>query len=158
MNTTVFSTYENFEMEKESKRPPSFKISVPGDANRKNSVLEKLQQIRNIIVQQLNHPVNNADILEKVFDKFISIHNEENLQQNMSNIDLNTFLQANKKDVDQQLFVTAESSLKRLVRVVENHAVFCSGHFNVHRNTQKGHVAVFRFSCDVDKHHSVLWS
>jgi hypothetical protein len=88
MNTTVFSTYENFEMEKESKRPPSFKISVPGDANRKNSVLEKLQQIRNIIVQQLNHSVNNADILEKVFDKFISIHNEENLQQNMSNIDL----------------------------------------------------------------------
>ena len=145
-------------MEKESKRPPCFKISVPGDANRKNSVLEKLQQIRNIIVQQLNHPVNNADILEKVFDKFISSHNEENLQQNMSNIDLKTFLQVNKKDVDQQLFVTAESSLKRLVRVVENHAVFCSGHFNVHRNTQKGHVAVFRFSCDVDKHHSVLWS
>jgi hypothetical protein len=51
---------------------------------------------------------------------------------------------SNKKDVDQQLFVTAESSLKRLVRVVEKHAVFCSGHFNVHRNTQKGHVAVFR--------------
>lgn len=54
--------------------------------------------------------------------------------------------------------MTAESSLKRSGRVVENHAVFYSGHFNVYKNTQIGNVAAFPFSCDVDKHHSVLWS
>ncbi|CAC5425345.1 unnamed protein product [Mytilus coruscus] len=31
-------------------------------------------------------------------------------------------------------------------------------HFNVKKLTQKGHVAAIRFTCDKDKHHSVLWS
>lgn len=145
-------------MEKESKRPPCFKISVPGDDSKKKDVLDKLQHVRSIIVKEMNHPVNNAYILEKVLDEFISTHSVDNSGTKMENMNLNTYIQVEKKDVDQQLFVTAETSLQKLVSVSENHSSFCTGHFKFKKRTQKGHVAAIRFTCDKDKHHSVLWS
>ena len=54
--------------------------------------------------------------------------------------------------------MTAETSLQKLVIVSENHSSFCTGHFKFKKRTQKGHVAAIRFTCDKDKHHSVLWS
>ncbi|CAG2248415.1 unnamed protein product [Mytilus edulis] len=102
-------------MEKESKRPPCFKISVPGDDSKKKDVLDKLQHVRSIIVKEMNHPVNNAYILEKVLDEFISTHSLDNSETKMENMNLNTYIQVEKKDVDQQLFVTAETSLQKLL-------------------------------------------
>ncbi|CAG2254160.1 unnamed protein product [Mytilus edulis] len=125
-------------MEKESKRPPCFKISVPGDDSKKKDVLDKLQHVRSIIVKET--------------------HSVDNSETKMENMNLNTYIQVEKKDVDQQLFVTAETSLQKLVSVSENHSSFCTGHFKLKKRTQKGHVAAIRFTCDKDKHHSVLWS
>ena len=46
--------------------------------------IEKIRKKnRNIIVQQLTHPVNNADILEKVVAKLISSHNDETRNKNV---------------------------------------------------------------------------
>ncbi|CAG2196053.1 unnamed protein product [Mytilus edulis] len=94
----------------------------------------------------------------KVLDEFISTHSVDNSGTKMENMNLNTYIQVEKKDVDQQLFVTAETSLQKLVSVSENHSSFCTGHFKLKKRTQKGHVAAIRFTCDKDKHHSVLWS
>ncbi|CAG2211866.1 unnamed protein product [Mytilus edulis] len=80
-------------MEKESKRPPCFKISVPGDDSKKKDVLDKLQHVRSIIVKEMNHPVNNAYILEKVLDEFISTHSVDNSGTKMENMNLNTYIQ-----------------------------------------------------------------
>ena len=145
-------------MERETKRPPCFKISVPGDIARKQIILSKLHRIRDIITKQLNQPVNNADILDKVFDEFLSQHNDDEKKSVTKNLDLNTYVQVDKKDVNQQLFLTSEISLNKLVSVVENHSSFCPGHFSVKKLTPKGHVAAVRYNCDIDKHHSILWS
>ncbi|CAG2242369.1 unnamed protein product [Mytilus edulis] len=145
-------------MEKETKRPPCFKISVPGDDSKKQLVLSKLQKVRTILVQQLNHPVNNADILEKVLDYFLLDHNGQSSKSDMTTLDLNTYIQVQKKDVDQKLFLTAETSLQKIIKVVENHSSICNGHFSIKKLTPKGHVAAVRFNCDTDKHHSMLWS
>ncbi|CAC5420412.1 unnamed protein product [Mytilus coruscus] len=125
-------------MEKESKRPPCFKNSLPGDDSKKKSVLDKLQHVRSI-VQEMNHPVNNAYILETVLDEFISTHSLDDSETKMENMNLNTYIQVEKKDVDQKFIIEI-------------------GHFKVKKLTQKGHVAAIRFTCDKDKHHSVLWS
>ncbi|CAC5400416.1 unnamed protein product [Mytilus coruscus] len=145
-------------MEKETKRPSCFKISVPGDDSKKQLILSKLQKVRTILVQQLDHPVNNADILEKVLDYFLLDHNGQSSKSDMTTLDLNTYIQVQKKDVDQKLFLTAETSLQKIIKVVENHSSICNGHLSIKKFTPKGHVAAVRFNCDSDEHHSILWS
>ena len=59
-------------MEATSKtRPPSFKISILGDEEKKNLILALLNDVREVLVRQLDHPVNNADIIEKVFENIL---------------------------------------------------------------------------------------
>ncbi|CAC5374173.1 unnamed protein product [Mytilus coruscus] len=76
----------------------------------------------------------------------------------MTTLDLNTYIQVQKKDVDQKIFLTAETSLQKIIKVVENHSSICNGHFSMKKLTPKGHVPAVRFNCDSDKHHSILWS
>ena len=144
-------------MANSTRRPPYFKISVPGDEERKRTILQKLQQVREILMQNLNHPVNNGDILEKSLDCFIEKHTNGECQRPEA-VNMNTFIQVERNSVDQKIFSTAECSLARLLKVVENHSETCKGKLSLKKYTQKGHVASIRFICSLEKHHSFLWS
>jgi hypothetical protein len=92
-----------------TRRPPHFKISVPGNEERKSTILQKLPQVREILMHNLNHPVNNGDILEKYT-------NEECPRAEV----VNEYLYPRrKKSVDEKIFSTAECSL---LKVGDNHS------------------------------------
>ena len=69
-----------------------------------------------------------------------------------------TYIQVPEKETEQKIFLTAETSLERLVKVVENHAKVCDGSLNCKKVNEKGHVAAVRFNCSSNKSHSLLWS
>ncbi|OWF49882.1 hypothetical protein KP79_PYT13512 [Mizuhopecten yessoensis] len=96
-------------MAAERKRASSFKIEIPGDTSKKASILSKIHEVK-----QLNRPVNNGDILDHVLDAFIEQH-KCHLDTVPKNTNMATFLQVPKKNVDQNVFMTAESSLSKLV-------------------------------------------
>jgi hypothetical protein len=145
-------------MDTSKKRPPSFKISVPGDDAQKDIIFSLLHRAKDILVRQMNRPVNNADILEAIFKTFLDKYSQEKHKENEDTLDFNTFLQVEEKDCNQKIFLTAESSLKKLVNVVENHSKFYEGGLPVKKVTEKGYVAAIRFNCSREKHHSLLWS
>lgn len=89
-------------------------------------ILGLLNDVREVLVRQLDHPVNNADIIEKSLKLFLEkfeIRNEAHHEP----LDFNTYIQVPEKGTEQKIFLTAETSLKRLVKVVENHAKVCDG-------------------------------
>lgn len=137
-------------------RPPSFKISIPGGDDKKQVFLEKMQTVRELLRRELNRPVNNGEILEHALDKFISLHMEDNVPTPA--VDMNTYIQVPKRDVNQKMFISAISSIEKLVKVSENHGRMCRGYMITKKVTMKGHVAAMRLTCNVDQHHSVLWS
>lgn len=108
------------------KRPPAFKISIPWDEEKKTLILGLLNDVREVLVRQLNHPVNNADIIEKSLKLFLENSNKKN-QAHHETLDFNTYIQVPEKETEQKIFLTAETSLKRLVKVVENHTKVCDG-------------------------------
>lgn len=140
------------------KRPPSFKLSIPGDDQRKDSILSLLSNVREILVRQFNHPVNNGDIIENALTAFLEKHRDKHVETNNENMDFKTYVQVQEKDSNQRIFLTAEESLRRLVTVAENHANLCKGRLVSKKITEKGHVAAIRFNCSVEKNHSLLWS
>ena len=68
-----------------------------------------------------------------------------------------TYIQVPEKETEQKIFLTAEKSLERLVKVVENHAKVCDGSLNCKKVNEKGNVATVRFNCSSNKSHSLLW-
>lgn len=122
------------------KRPPSFKLSIPGDDQRKDSILSLLSNVREILMRQFNHPVNNGDIIENALTAFLEKHRDKHVETNNENMDFN-----------QRIFLTAEESLRRLGTVAENHANLCKGRLVSKKITEKGHVAAIRFNCSVEK-------
>ena len=62
-------------------KPPSFKIELPGNAERKNEISEKLRSVRGSLQKTFNRPVTNSDILDAALDFWIQSH-----VQNVSHI------------------------------------------------------------------------
>lgn len=52
-------------MAEKRKRPPSFKLEIPGDESKKMDLYEKMQKVRESLMGKLNKAVNNNDTLEK---------------------------------------------------------------------------------------------
>lgn len=157
--TTLIFEHFTHSMDSSKKRSPSFKISVPGDDVQKDVIFSLLHKARDILVRQLNRPINKAEIIETVFKTFLDKYSKKkNNKENMDILDLNTFLQVEEEDCNQKFFMTEESSLKTLVNVVENHSKFCDDRLSFNKVTEKGHVAAIRFNCSREKHHNILWS
>lgn len=50
--------------ETKRKRPPSFKLEIPANEEKKIELLQNLQKVREVLVNQLGRPVNNTDIMD----------------------------------------------------------------------------------------------
>ncbi|CAG2202776.1 unnamed protein product [Mytilus edulis] len=139
------------------KRPPNFRIEIPGDETVKSRILEKLQKVKGYLTSTLNKPVNNSLIIEELLDFWIKQQlgsdNSKELHPFPS-----TYSQTRSQDVDQGLFVTAEKSLDTYGELFEAHTSICNGKLKVLKRTMKGHVASVRLMCTKEKSHSYLWS
>ena len=49
------------------KRPPNFRLEIPGDENLKNRIQEKFQEVKRYLTTSLDKPVNNANIIKSNF-------------------------------------------------------------------------------------------
>lgn len=107
------------------KRLPSFKLSIPGDDQRKDSILSLLSNVREILVRQFNHPVNNGDIIENALTAFLEKHRDKHVETNNENMDFKTYVQVQEKDSNERIFLTTGESLTCLVTVAEKHAKLC---------------------------------
>jgi len=63
------------------KRPPNFRIEIPGDDILKRRILEKIQQVKSCLTSKYNKPVNNGIIIENLLD-FWNKHHHENDNDN----------------------------------------------------------------------------
>lgn len=48
------------------KRPPNFRLEIPGDENLKNRIQEKFQEVKRYLTTSLGKPVNNANIIKEL--------------------------------------------------------------------------------------------
>jgi hypothetical protein len=55
------------------KRPPNFRLEIPGDENLKNRILEKFQEVKRYLTTSLDKPVNNANIIKELLDVWKNI-------------------------------------------------------------------------------------
>ena len=92
------------------KRPPNFRLEILGDENFKNRLQEKFQEIKRYFTTSLNKPVNNANIIEELLDVWKN-HRHENISCDEIHAFPSTYAQVAKKDVNQDLFITAEKSI-----------------------------------------------
>ncbi|CAC5400882.1 unnamed protein product [Mytilus coruscus] len=133
------------------KRPPNFRIEIPGDETVKSRILEKLQRVKSYLTSTLNKPVNNSLIIEELLDFWIKQQiGSDNLKE--LHPFPSTYSQTRHQDVDQGLFVTAEKSLDTYGELFEAHTSICNGKLKVLKRTMKGHVASVRLMCTKENH------
>ena len=59
------------------KRPPCFKLEIPGDEDARMHVYERLHKVRGHLSEERNRPVNNYDILDYLLKCFQEKHGKE---------------------------------------------------------------------------------
>ena len=47
--------------ENKRKRPPTFKLEILANEDKKINIMQSLQEVREMLVKQLGRPVNNAE-------------------------------------------------------------------------------------------------
>ena len=115
------------------KRPPNFRLEIPGDENLKNRIQEKFQEIKRYLTTSLNKPVNNANIIKELLDVWKKLRHE-NVSSDEIHVFPSTYAQVAKKDVNQDLFITAEKSIITYGEICEAHSNVCRVKF---KNNQK---------------------
>ena len=99
-------------------RPPSFKIEVPGDQQKKSEITEKMQKIRGLLMNTFNRPVNNGDILEAALNFWIAGHVQD---QDAQTFPTTLKKLKNKKDASENMFISTMSCVQKLTEMAEHH-------------------------------------
>jgi len=141
-------------MAEKRQRPSNFRLEIPGNESFKKEVQDKLQKVKSAISRVRGKPVNNADVITEMLDFWMN----QNITSDGSSTFPSPFQQVKGNEVNQKLFVTAESSLKNYGSICAAHAKLCNGNLRLCNSTMRGHVLSTRLKCTRDAHHSYLWS
>ena len=137
-------------------RPPSFKIEVPGDQQKKSEITEKMQKIRGLLMNTFNRPVNNGDILEAALNFWIEGHVQDHDAQTFP-----TTLKKlkNKKDASENMFISTMSCVKKLTEMAEHHGRNCKNNLKQKKSVYRGHVVIVTFQCAKNQvSHTYRWT
>lgn len=104
--------------ETKRKRPPSFKLEIPANEEKKNELLQNLQKVREVLVKQLGRPVNNTDIMDALVNAWGKSNDENELEYPKTP---GTYINVKKSEVNQDFFLTSVSSVSRLMDVAAIH-------------------------------------
>lgn len=137
---------------KKRKRTPCFRIEFSGDDDKKAEILGKMQSIRSNLSKKLNKPIGNLQVLDTLFEMWSNqegtVHYGETCAPSM-------YIKAEKRTVNQKIFMCAEESLKRFLKVVDHHSKQCKNCLKIQKIIRKGHVIKARLQCE---EHKFLWS
>ena len=92
-------------------RPPSFKVEIPGDGTFKQLFLDKMQKVRTVFVGKLQRPVSNAGIIGVALDTWLEDGGGDKAQSQQARSPASPL---QEKDTDQEVYMVAVSSLKKL--------------------------------------------
>lgn len=143
--------------ETKRKRPPSFKLEIPANEEKKNELLQNLQKVREVLVKQLGRPVNNTDIMDALVNAWGKSNVENELEYPKTP---GTYINVKKSEVNQDFFLTSVSSVSRLMDVAAIHGKHCCRKLEVKKVTKRGHVVSLKLRCTrTDRaKHVYLWA
>lgn len=102
--TTLIFEHFTHSMDSSKKRSPSFKISVPGDDVHKDVIFSLRHKTRDILVRQLNRPINKAEIIETVFKTFLDKYSKKKKQRKYGYIGLEYFSASGGRGLQSEIF------------------------------------------------------
>ena len=104
-------------MAEKRKRPPSFKIEIPGDDSRRIDFYEKMQKVRETLMRKLNKPVNNYEIMENLLHLWTK-SNSGDVEPRVPA----TYMKVPKSQANKDFFVTTMPSVTMRMDVAAMHA------------------------------------
>ena len=140
------------------KRTPFFRLEITGDNEFKREIQEKFQKVKEYLTPMQTKPANNATVLKTILDYWINNNINSGSGSHGPTQFPSSYLQVQRGDVDQKLFITAETSLKNFGKICETHKKLCKGSMKFQTKTMKGHVMSMALQCDVNKSHRYMWS
>jgi len=132
-------------------RAPSFKVEIPGDTQYKQQFLEKMQKVREILMRKMQTLATNGNVLETVLDFWLQNHT-----QGVGQVNPNVIME--KTDTKQDLYIVANSSLKKFLEIADDHARYCAKTLRITKTHYRGHVALCKLSCAGRGPHKYTWS
>ena len=144
-------------MAEKKRKSPAFRIELPGDDEKKLDIMDKMQKVRSDLMQKLNRPVNNYDIIAHLLDEYMLKKGQGNDETEKMP---STYVNAPKNAVNEPFFVTTKTSVMRLANIAAIHGKQCRGKLMMKTFSRKGHVAQIKLKCSSASRarHSYLWS
>ena len=124
------------------KKPPSFKMEIPGDVTCKMMIREKIDIVRETLHKMLGKPVNQADILLTVLDSWIKDHHGRRQAPTVPEQQV-----IKKNQADEAVFLTSKSSINKLIELVQDHHATCTSPLSMSKVKCSGHVMFGKLSC-----------
>jgi hypothetical protein len=82
--------------ESSKKRPPNFRLEIPGDVEFKATIQRKIHEVKSFLTSKQNKPVNNAVIIEELLDFWLKGHSKDKCDIPKPTFS-STYLQVRKK-------------------------------------------------------------
>ena len=150
---TIICTIAKVEQKKLKDRAPSWKLEIPGTAQHKDALKAKLQSVREKLSRKLQSPVTYAHILDTVLDSWLEHHSQEKPACPVSG-----HTPLDYADCNQEIFMVAKSSMKKLLEMGQAHARACDAELAISAINYRGHVAACKLRCKKDKSNSYMWA
>ena len=103
------------------------------------------------MMQKLQKPVNNADILENILDNWIQCNGTE-----MDVTGPGAAVEVSLEQTNQDMYIFARSSLIKLVQMTQEHSRYCKYSLYFTKEHYRGHVAVCKLACK--NKHQYWWA
>ena len=123
-------------------RAPCFTLEFPGDDAVRVDTRESMKNARQLLMSAWNQPVSNTDILKYLLKKYM----DETSNDTVNNI-FTTHQKVKREDVDQDIFVTAKSSIQKCLDIADHHARSCADALKVNSISYRGHAIIAKLKC-----------
>ena len=136
------------------KKAPSFRLEIPGDQQVRDGIKDKMKLVCDRLQQSHTLQVTNGDIVNTVLDYWLDNHD----QPPNTNVPLvSQHQEATIGQTDEDLCVTAKSSITKLLALAEDHGRYCSCRLQVNKVHYIGHVMLYKLHCRRLSAKHVLW-
>ncbi|KAK3084916.1 hypothetical protein FSP39_021441 [Pinctada imbricata] len=95
------------------------RLEITGDNEFKREIQERFQKVKEYLTHMETNPANNATVMETILDYWIKNNINADDRCHGPTQFPSSYLQVQRGDVDQKLFVTAETSLKNFGKICE---------------------------------------
>jgi hypothetical protein len=118
-----------------------FALYFTGGLDVKNSILKRFDKVRDAMQPNSSHKILSTEVLDMLLD-FYFRHSMPNQQWT------NTYVPVSKDNTNQQLFVTSQTSIQKILDLASHHSQVCNNKLTIKSVTMRGHVAITKMRCE----------